>query len=354
MNKKVLKDWSRLRYNEIEEKIAQEIQKFLPEKVFDSHTHMYSLKLFNLAHIKEKASWFSRGPSDVTIGLWRTHMKKLLGKARVKGGLFTYVPFLKTIEDINKGNDFLLEQIKKNSDCYGLIVVSPDSKFSNIECYIKKPHVVGFKVYHVLSKERPTLNSSIAGFVPEFLWEIAHHYKLVILLHPVRFLKIADPVNYLFVKKMCKKYPGTRLILAHLGAGFNTYNSQSVFPLLKDIENIWLDISFICESSTIVSAIKNFGIKKIFWGSDYPLSQRRGRTFTVGDGFLSLDTENFKWDDFDNMCHPIIFGLESLRAVKQAAENLELSKSEIQDLFYNNVFNFLTRYVKQGIKSSDL
>ncbi len=71
------------------------------------------------------------------------------------------------------------------------------------------------------------MNSSIAGYLPEKIWEIAHHKKLVILLHVVRYYGLADPENYSFIRKMCKKYQNVKLVLAHMGCGFNTYVAEN-------------------------------------------------------------------------------------------------------------------------------
>ncbi|MCM8788339.1 MAG: hypothetical protein NC907_00945 [Candidatus Omnitrophica bacterium] len=65
---------------------------------------------------------------------------------------------------------------------------------------------------------------------------------------------------------MCRKYPNARLILAHMGRGFNTYNVDKEFKQLTGIENIWFDTSIICESPTFISAVKRFGHRKILWG----------------------------------------------------------------------------------------
>ncbi len=186
------------------------------------------------------------------------------------------------------------------------------------------------------------MNSSIAGYLPEKIWEIAHHKKLVILLHVVRYYGLADPENYSFIRKMCKKYQNVKLVLAHMGCGFNTYVAENGFDKLLDIDNIWFDTSAVCESSTFVSCIRRFRAEKILWGTDYPICQRTGRCFTFGDGFLWLDEQNFNWRNFSS-CRPVSFGMESLRALRQAAEHTGLGKTEIQNIFCFNAINLLKK-----------
>ncbi|MCM8759213.1 MAG: amidohydrolase family protein [Candidatus Omnitrophica bacterium] len=333
-------NWAERRFSEIEQKIAEQLKSFVPAKVFDSHAHIYRKKDEDFDYyIKSKSSWFKSGPDEVTINLWRKHLKRLLGR-NPESGFFSVVPFMKDV--FEKGNEFLIQQLEKNPGCYGLLFVTPDSPIRKIEAYLRNPQIVGLKVYHVFSKIKPTLNSPVFGFLPEKFWELAHHYKLVILLHPVRYYTIADPANYTFIRRMCKKYPKVRLILAHMGASFNTYNFEKGIEKMKDLENIFVDTSVICESSTILAAIQKLGTKRILWGTDYPLSQRIGRSFTIGDGFLWLDTENFDWHSFSS-CRPICFGLESLRALKQSAEQLGLTRSEIQDIFYSSAMRLLKK-----------
>jgi len=335
------KNWAKRLYSQTERKIAECLKGFVPALTFDSHAHIYRLKDEDFDfYVKGKSAWFKSGPEQVTIKLWKTHMKKLLGK-NPSSGFFSVVPFMKDV--FEKGNEFLLKQLAENADCYGLLFVTPDSETDRIERYLKNSQIAGLKVYHVFSNLQPTLDSPVCGFLPERFWEIAHHYKLVILLHPVRYYTIADPSNYLFIRKMCRKYPRVKLILAHMGASFNTYNFEAGIDRLRDIENIWVDTSVICESSTIVSAIKKLGVHKVLWGTDYPLSERIGRSFTIGNGFLWLDTENFNWKNF-SACEPVCFGLESLRALKQASEHAGLTASEIQDIFYFNAVNLLNKW----------
>ncbi|MCM8788338.1 MAG: hypothetical protein NC907_00940 [Candidatus Omnitrophica bacterium] len=101
------------------------------------------------------------------------------------------------MENIGKANGFLLKDLAVNPECYGLLVVSFETKISDIESYLKNSQISGFKVYHILSKEKPTLNSSISGYLPEKIWEIAHHHRLVTLLHVVKRYGLAEPDNYL-------------------------------------------------------------------------------------------------------------------------------------------------------------
>lgn len=341
-NKDLNRNWAERQYSNIEQEIVKQLRSFVPENIFDSHVHIYRKKDEDFDHyIKGKSGWFKSGPENVTINLWQRHLKKLLGK-NPESGFFSVVPFMKNV--FEKGNEFLFQQLKKNPNCYGLLFVTPKSEIGEIEKRLAHPQIVGLKVYHVFSKIKPTLNSPVCEFLPEKLWEIAHHYKLLILLHPVRYCTIADPANYLFIKKMCRKYQGLKLILAHMGASFNTYNFEKGIEKLKDIENIYVDTSVICESSTILSAIKNLGSKRILWGTDYPLSQRIGRSFTIGDGFLWLDTENFNWSSFST-CRPICFGLESLRALRLAADLSGLTRSEIQNIFYCNAIGLLKKII---------
>jgi glutamate-1-semialdehyde 2,1-aminomutase len=72
------------------------------------------------------------------------------------------------------------------------------------------------------------------------------------------------------------------------------------------------------------------GVDRVLYGSDYPISHVRGRCVTAGD--------SFQWIYGEEMNNPrmTLVGIESLLSHRQAAEDLGLSRTDIEKLFFAN------------------
>ena len=75
-------------FNELDKKIAAEIADFLPEKIFDSHAHLWRVKDMKSL----ETGIFNEGPDEATYDVWLKHTGRQVGKNRLFGGLFTGVP----------------------------------------------------------------------------------------------------------------------------------------------------------------------------------------------------------------------------------------------------------------------
>lgn len=327
-----MENWT---YTDRDAKTARELQDFLPEKVFDAHTHIYRVADLNLP----VPGLSSQGPPEVGVEVWREHSGRIVGESRLQGGLFLGMPTPRC--DMDRVNEYLVAQLEMETGSRGSILISPDYSPDKVARYLSHPQIAGFKPYHVFSREKPTFQASIPSYLPEWAWEMANERGLAITLHMVKDLALADPDNQRHIRQMCLKYPNARLILAHAARGFHAPNTVVGLPALRGIENVWFDVSAICEPQAIVAILREFGPRKLLWGSDFPVSEIRGRAVTVGDGFVWLQPDTVNWDKVSPECHPLLVGLESLRAVKQAADDFGLNEDDVQDIFCHNAWRLL-------------
>ena len=66
-------------FAEIDKTIAEEIESFLPQRLFDIHVHLY-----RKADLKSQAaSVFLEGPEEVTAEVWRNHIEKQIGSSKL-------------------------------------------------------------------------------------------------------------------------------------------------------------------------------------------------------------------------------------------------------------------------------
>jgi len=81
--------------------------------------------------------------------------------------------------------------------------------------------------------------------------------------------------------------------------------------------------------------LKNAG-KRTMWGSDYPVCMYRGRAISLGTGQIWLDDERFE------ELNRAYVATENLMAFWQASRLLDLDKTQISDLFYNNAVSLFS------------
>ena len=76
------------KFNETDRLVLEELRDFLPERVFDAHTHLWSS-----AAMGEAGGSVFHGPPEVTLDVWRQCMAEFFPGADLVGGIFiAYCP----------------------------------------------------------------------------------------------------------------------------------------------------------------------------------------------------------------------------------------------------------------------
>ncbi|NLC68797.1 MAG: aminotransferase class III-fold pyridoxal phosphate-dependent enzyme [Clostridiaceae bacterium] len=328
-------------FNEHDKKAVEELVKFIPGKIFDFHAHVYREKDLN----KSTGRNIFIGHDVVEAETWLKNLTKILGR-EPRGALF--MPFPTEKCDIDAANNYLVTQLAQFKESKGLVLVSPTHRKDLILKHLENPQVVGFKPYHLFSSYKPTFDSTIDDYIPDWVWEEANKRNLVIMLHLVKNRALADVDNQRIIREKCKKYPQVKLILAHAARGFNAVNTLRGIGSLRGLENIWFDTSAICEASPIKAILNEFGPTRVLWGSDFPISQTRGKCISLGDGFIWIQEGTTSFEKLATPCNPILVVIESIRALKCAADDFGLNYADIEDIFYNNAVNLLEKVKKDG------
>lgn len=320
------------KHNEYDKNALRDLADFLPSKVFDAHVHIYRTKDLN-----QKLDDLLMEKSEVSIGDWIEFTQDTFGDVPL-GGLF--MPFPSASGDIEASNNYLTAQLNdynhEETNTYkGSILIAPGMSIDHVYECLECPHIVGFKPYHVYSTQKPTFQSNIDGFIPEWAYKIADEKGLAITLHMVKDGALADEDNYRHIVEKCTKYPNMKLILAHAARGFHGPNTVKGIKQLKGLQNVYFDLAAICEAAPIEAILREFGPTKIFWGTDLPVSIMRGKYLTLGDSFLS-DFDGVIKKDSKIKINLLQVMIESLRAFKEAAHYYCLNKDDLEDIFYNN------------------
>jgi glutamate-1-semialdehyde 2,1-aminomutase len=313
--------------SDVEREILAELEEFLPDRIFDAHAHLWRVgdcRFFSGCEIAEAA--------DGTIERWRKSQERVFGPDRVRGGFFLGEPR----SSLDGANEFLVNQVAGEPGSRAGILISPGYAREKVSEFLGHSVVAGFKPYHTWSTERPTFSSSISGFLPEWAWELADARGLAIALHIVKDRALADPANQREIREHCERYPRAVLILAHAGRGFHAPHTARGVAALRGLDNVYFDSSAICESSSLAAVLEEFGPRRLLWGSDFWISEMRGKAVTLGNGFIWLDERAVDWRTVSPDCRPVLVEIESLRALREAARIVGLDRDDIKDVFYAN------------------
>lgn len=302
---------------------------FLPPVIFDVHAHLYcagrSMKL-------------PEHHGSVTIAQWHDLARDWMGDLAPKDGLFFGFPT--SGQDTSQDNALVLAQLAGRSASRGLMLVRPNDDPAMIEQAVREQGWAGFKVYHVYAERADTFNASINEYLTQWMWELADRYGLAIMLHMVKPKGLADLDNQRVIRERCLAYPNVKLILAHAARGFCADNTIDGLDALRGLHNVFFDTSAICESPAIIAILQRFGTSRLMYGSDFPVSQLRGGNVSLGDGFYWLYDNNAQ---FNNWQHgqPVLVGIQSLLALRQAARLCHLRDDDLECIFDSNARRLL-------------
>ncbi len=306
------------------------LQEFLPDKIFDAHAHP-----LDSAFLPSVAG--ERVVLDVQK--YKSEMGPMLASPKTLSLNIITFPDAKMKSDrtlIEKADAFLTAELDKNPDCVGEIIIGAHDSADDIEKRLVHPAIRGLKCYHVFADRPDTFNADIGEYLPESAWQVAHKNKMCITLHLVKEKSLADKDNLNYIITMAKRYPDAVLILAHAARAFAAWTGIEAVEALAPFSNVWFDFSAVCESTAMLQIVKKAGVSRCMWGSDYPVCRADGKAISLADSFYWIyerDIANF------NSKTPIRYwkiALENLMAVRQLCILSDMSRTDVERLFYGS------------------
>ncbi|MCA9214935.1 MAG: aminotransferase class III-fold pyridoxal phosphate-dependent enzyme [Planctomycetales bacterium] len=305
---------------------------FVPPNAFDAHAHLYDLR-----HLVCDREQSFAGPPSIDHETLVKSMRQWMGDRVASDGLYFGFPVAGL--DCVAANEILADSICDRRQSRGLMIIRPNDDPAEVESILIKHNFAGFKVYHVFADRPDTFNAEQIEFLPEWAWDLANQHSLAIMMHMVLPRALADTRNQHCIVRHCVDYPNAKLILAHAARGFNASHTVEGIDSLRGLANVWFDTSAVCEAAAFEAIIDAFGTTRLMYGSDFPVSEMRGRCVSIGDGFHWLHDYNADWNDA--MASPQLVGIESLLALRQACRNRKLIDRDVENIFGSNAKNML-------------
>lgn len=326
-----------LRQEDVE--AARSLRDFLPGDIFDMHCHIYDASF--APTLCAAGGGFAR--SRRTVGDYLREMRPLLGaKVNIRANLI--LPPDPAMARRGSGlrdraTRFLCEALDAHRECVGEGIVLADDTEEDLERLLCHPRICGLKCYNTLGRNPAC--AQIRDYLPESAWRVADAHGLLITLHLARPKALSDEEDFQYIVSMTRKYPRAKLMLAHAARGFAPWTCIGRVRQLQDCENIWFDLSAVCESPSMIAVLRGAGIERVVWGSDYPVAMLRGKAISLADGFYWIDAEDARRFSQKAPVRVNLIAIENLLAVRQACALLDLSGEQVKKLFYENALRLL-------------
>ncbi|MGC8861749.1 MAG: amidohydrolase family protein [Armatimonadota bacterium] len=328
---------------EVDRKIYEnELSPWLPPKIIDGHVHIgLSEHIGPISDERKKSNWaYEVGLSQSWEEL-RSNLEMLFPKQEVETLVFG-IPLREV--DLERNNDYVLAGVRERSNrSNGLLVTRPEWEPSVIEQALQNGFL-GIKPYPDLAPSGDP-EPSIYEFLPEAHLELLNRQSAILMLHLPRKGRIADPENIRELTEISRRYPGIRIIVAHIGRAFCLPTTERALPRLTGLPNVWYDMSAVLNADVLAYAIRTIGPDRLLYGSDLPITLIRGYREHVGETYINYADGNFSWNT--NRKPPEVeanytyYIYEELRALIAAAERLGLGKELVEKVMYSNAARLL-------------
>lgn len=312
-----------------------ELKSFLPDELFDFHSHIFRLKDLP-ASAPKRFGLFKKLP---LYGIRKQiEYNNVLFPAKNVSFLVTGWPYPGS--NLMRQNDFVYRQTQIFKNCKRLLLISPEMSNDYILEEVEERRAVGFKPYKCFSR-RNSENSRITDFLTEKQISIADRYKLVVTLHLSRKAGIADMTNFNDVLRLSDRYPNARWNLAHCGRSFMSAHLEIISHKLLEFKDreIYFDISAVSDTDVFQLLLTEIGASKILYGSDNPVGLLRGKCLGLGYDWLFVTEDRFRFAEMKESfgtIKPTFLLYEQLRSLRTACHRAALLKKDIDNIFFNN------------------
>lgn len=328
----------------------EELKDFLPDKILDVHTHVWLDELVDPNDVetgddKRTVTWPSLVAKDNSIeDLQETYRLMFPGK-EVKSLMFT------SAGGWDANNNYVAE-CSRNHGWPALYYSDPLESAESLENNIRKGGFLGVKSYlNRTPKYLPEAEIRIFDFFPKHHLEVLDRMGAIAMLHIPRHGRLKDPVNLHQMVEFKKEFPNVRLIIAHIGRAYTKNDVGNAFEFLKQVPDMMYDFCANCCEYAITELIRNVGPKHVMFGTDMPILRMRCHRIEENNTYINLVPPGLYGDPSqDSHLREVtpeeadkitFFAYEELLAFKRAAETLNLSRQDIEDIMYNNAVELI-------------
>jgi hypothetical protein len=330
--------------NDLDRRVYEEkLRDFLPEKMIDIHSHVWLDGLKKNVKRERVVSWPSLVAKDNPIEDHLECYKLLFPGKQVTPMIF---PGLLNVESADGLNDYV-SACAKQHDLPALLFSVPQWSADEVQRKVVDGGFLGIKVYLNLAPAYlPRQEIRIFDFLPPHQLELLDQKRWIVMLHIPRDARLRDPVNLAQILEIERRYPGVRLILAHVGRAYCREDVGDAFDVLKGTERLLVDFSANTNAWVFEQLIRALGPKRVLFGSDLPILRMRMRRVCENGVYINLvprglygdvsGDPNMREVTGDEAAGLTLFMYEELLAFRLAAERTGMTAEDLEDVFFDN------------------
>ena len=309
---------------------AEELEGFVPRRIFDAHAHLFWHDHLPVRHPKLKV-W-----CDANHAAHQAWARRLYpGREIHYLYLGTPIPGIR----VGRHNDFIARELKKDLQSRANLLVTPDCTPDYLATTARREGFIGLKPYRMFSVNGNPDTCRIREFLPEAQLEVANDLGLWVTMHLSRYHGAADRHNLRDLEDFTlRRYPRIKWILAHCARSFTYWPIRESVERLRELPNIFYDLSAVCDVRPILTLFKAENVRRIFFGSDgISPTFFRGSYVALGRSWIAVTKAHFSEKIFPHCDgRPILAIYENLLAIRQAAELAGFGKKEVEAIFWSN------------------
>ncbi|MBU8902040.1 MAG: amidohydrolase [Victivallales bacterium] len=330
-------------FNESDRSIYEkEFRDWLPEKIFDSHVHVFDENNFKPDYKLPGKSCYQKFNGTFTLEQCLEIVDVLLPDQEFSMNCFGTPDTEADLEAASKYTG----KIADNKRIFGMALVSPKDKIETIKHRINDYGLIGYKPYRNFVDWMDYEAVTIFDMLSPEQMEFANEKGLAITLHIPKAARLADPSNQEQMVEICQRYPNAKIIFAHIGRAYFMNNVIGFLDKISKCDNAYIDTAMVNHPGVLEYAFNNFPRERIVFGSDVPIALLRGKSVEINNQYAYLMGEDYAIGstiyDANKVVQFTTFFYEQLRGVKKAAQKVALSTKEIEDFFYNNINDLVT------------
>jgi glutamate-1-semialdehyde 2,1-aminomutase len=321
--------------------LARALDGFVPAEVFDVHAHLFHTRHFADGRrpvFLDEDRGYGLGDFEEAMTLWMPERK-------VEGLFFGYPS---AGNDRAGENAWLREQITPgvaSTNSRALVLAAPTDDPEEVRRLLTGGVFVGIKPYRLYADVPDTREAEIESFAPAWMWELCQDHDGVLMLHIMRAGGITDAGNVETLRRLCRRYPRCRLVLAHVARSFNYRHARQGLHAIADLDNAVVDTSAVTQAGAFRAALEIMGPRRVLWGSDYMVSELRGSCVTQGDGFTWIHPEEEAAARLTIFGSYTTVGIESLMCLREACEDTGMTPADLRDIFRENALRLLAPHL---------
>lgn len=310
----------------------EELNDFLPAKIFDAHVHVAPANGFlpdasySCGGVPIKSYSYKELAADLKLAFPKRHVEALC------------FGFPDPKFNTERNNAYA----GSNADCrrfFPLRLLDPHrDNAAIVNADIDRYGFLGFKPYPDYARPDDIPNAEIPEMLPDWAMAIAHERRLLVMLHIPRAKRLEDPLNRRQLRELCVRWPGAKIILAHIGRAYYLRGVTGLLDDLRDLPNLYFDTAMVQHWEVLACLFRQVPLSHVLFGSDIPIALAQGKSVEINHQYTYVTPRPWSLSlcDEKKKLQFTSFLNEELRAIRQAATAAKLSRSAIAALFYDS------------------